>query len=336
MYALINLKINSKFLQEKNYISRIELEVRYKKTLREFKMQSQLICQICFETYNTKHRKPTTLMLCGHSFCFECVTGFKKSTNYSCPTCREKIIDEKPNYALLEMLESLNSSPQITDSNKVKDPKDQQQHEQRSHFQPNTLCSNNLNNIYSHSQSQIPVVAYQLSPISFLQNNLQQFQDRHSYHFNFPPVHMRNVNRENFPPSFQRKSPPPLSSIDLLLGPLNLPLTNPLNELAKHTGMLVWKIEDEEKILTRLIDELKPTEALNYLPGLPAYILFMCIRYVDMLNDARRVRSLLNASIQRVKCLIEKKQQENVEHSILWLVNFFRLINNLKQYSVSI
>lgn len=100
----------------------------------------------------------------------------------------------------------------------------------------------------------------------------------------------------------------------------------------EYSGLLEWKIEDEPKIIVKLIDELKPRLAITFLPGLPAYIFFMCIRYADMLNDDERVRSLLNSTVQAVKRLIKKKQ-EDLDYLVLWLTNFCRLIHNLKQYS---
>ncbi|CAF0777038.1 unnamed protein product [Brachionus calyciflorus] len=105
---------------------------------------------------------------------------------------------------------------------------------------------------------------------------------------------------------------------------------------SKHTGdymgILEWKVEDEPKIISKLIDDLKPRLALTFLPGLPAYILFMCIRYADMSNDDEKVRLLLNSSVQSVKRLIKKKQ-EDLDYLVLWMTNFCRLIHNLKQYS---
>lgn len=35
--------------------------------------------------------------------------------------------------------------------------------------------------------------------------------------------------------------------------------------------------------------ELRPETALKLLPGLPAYILFMCIRYFDFAKEEKRV-----------------------------------------------
>jgi myosin V len=101
---------------------------------------------------------------------------------------------------------------------------------------------------------------------------------------------------------------------------------------ADYLGMFEWKIEDEPKIIKSLIDDLKPRLAATFLPGLPAYILFMCIRYVDMLNDDSRVHNLLNSSIRSVKTLLKRKDND-LEYLVLWMTNFCRLIHNLKQYS---
>lgn len=128
---------------------------------------------------------------------------------------------------------------------------------------------------------------------------------------------------------------------------LNATVNNPLNATmntsiyvpqiksrnsGEFLGVCEWKTEDETLIVRKLIDELKPRLAMTFLPGLPSYILFMCIRYADMINDDERVRSLLNSSIQTTKKLIKRKQ-EDLEYLVLWMTNFCRLIHNLKQYS---
>lgn len=40
------------------------------------------------------------------------------------------------------------------------------------------------------------------------------------------------------------------------------------------------------------------------IPGLPAYILFMCIRHADFLNDETKLKSIMNAIIGAVKKVI--------------------------------
>lgn len=51
--------------------------------------------------------------------------------------------------------------------------------------------------------------------------------------------------------------------------------------------------------------ELKPKGVVvNMIPGLPAYILFMCIRHADYLSDEAKLKSLMNAVIGAVKQVI--------------------------------
>ncbi len=73
----------------------------------------------------------------------------------------------------------------------------------------------------------------------------------------------------------------------------------------EYMGILEWKTEDEAIIINRLIYDLKPRLAVTFLPGTPAYILFMCIRYADMLNDDERVRLFLNNSVHAIKKTIK-------------------------------
>jgi myosin V len=51
--------------------------------------------------------------------------------------------------------------------------------------------------------------------------------------------------------------------------------------------------------------ELKPSIAVKYLPNLPAYIIFMCIRYADLFNHSDRIKSFLNSILQAIKRLIK-------------------------------
>lgn len=78
--------------------------------------------------------------------------------------------------------------------------------------------------------------------------------------------------------------------------------------------------------------DLKPRTAVTLLPGLPAYIVFMCIRHTDYINDEDKVRSLLSAFTNSVKKVI-RKRHEDFETTALWLSNTLRLIHCMKQYS---
>ncbi|KAI1889663.1 hypothetical protein AGOR_G00165260 [Albula goreensis] len=98
-------------------------------------------------------------------------------------------------------------------------------------------------------------------------------------------------------------------------------------------GMLEYKKEDEPKLVKNLILELKPRGvAVNFIPGLPAYIIFMCLRHADYLNDDQKVRSLLTSSINSIKKIL-KKRGDDFEMVSFWLSNTCRLLHCLKQYS---
>ena len=48
---------------------------------------------------------------------------------------------------------------------------------------------------------------------------------------------------------------------------------------------------------------MKPRLAAKYIPGLPAYILFMCIRYIDFVDDEAHVAGFLSAVTKKIKKL---------------------------------
>ena len=78
--------------------------------------------------------------------------------------------------------------------------------------------------------------------------------------------------------------------------------------------------------------ELKPRVASTLLPGLPAYIIFMCVRHADYINNEEKIRSFLPLIIYEIRRLIEKRF-EDLDTSLVWLVNTCRLLHSLKQYS---
>ena len=61
-------------------------------------------CKICFEKYDQQLRKPVSIN-CGHSFCKTCLSSLKVSNSYACPTCRQSITNEQPNYTVLDLLD---------------------------------------------------------------------------------------------------------------------------------------------------------------------------------------------------------------------------------------
>lgn len=114
--------------------------------------------------------------------------------------------------------------------------------------------------------------------------------------------------------------------------------SSPLSELAmvmkkkakSYQGILKHQHSDEAKILQRLVTDLTPRTAITLIPSLPACLLFMCIRYTDLLNADNQVKTLLTNFILTMKKIY--KLQNKVELRILWIVNSISLYNLLKQY----
>ena len=101
----------------------------------------------------------------------------------------------------------------------------------------------------------------------------------------------------------------------------------------EYLGMLEYKKEDEGKLIQNLILDLKPRGVVvNMIPGLPAHILFMCVRYADSLNDANMLKSLMNSAINGIKHVV-KEHFEDLEMLSFWLSNTCHFLNCLKQYS---
>ncbi|KAL8204284.1 UNVERIFIED_CONTAM: Unconventional myosin-Vb, partial [Gekko kuhli] len=97
-------------------------------------------------------------------------------------------------------------------------------------------------------------------------------------------------------------------------------------------GMLEYYKEDELLLIRNLITELKPQAVSATVPCLPAYILYMCIRHADYINDDHKVHSLLTSTINGIKKVL-KKHNDDFEMTSFWLSNACRLLHCLKQYS---
>ncbi|XP_008287953.1 unconventional myosin-Vc [Stegastes partitus] len=100
-----------------------------------------------------------------------------------------------------------------------------------------------------------------------------------------------------------------------------------------YLGMLEYKREDEPRLIQNIILDLKPKGVVvNMIPGLPAYILFMCVRHADYLNDEVKLKSLMSAVIGGIKKVI-MSHHKDFELLSFWLSNTYQLLNCLKQYS---
>uniref|UniRef100_A0A8C3USH4 Myosin VB n=1 Tax=Catharus ustulatus TaxID=91951 RepID=A0A8C3USH4_CATUS len=113
---------------------------------------------------------------------------------------------------------------------------------------------------------------------------------------------------------------------------------------AQHLKKLNIGMENKVVQLQRKVDEqvrpelcqagldLKPQAVSATVPCLPAYILFMCIRHADYINDDQKVHSLLTSTINGIKKVL-KKHHDDFEMTSFWLANTCRLLHCLKQYS---
>ncbi|XP_068026623.1 unconventional myosin-Vb-like [Melanerpes formicivorus] len=97
-------------------------------------------------------------------------------------------------------------------------------------------------------------------------------------------------------------------------------------------GMLEYYKEDEPLLIRNLITDLKPQTVSATVPCLPAYILYMCIRHADYINDDQKVHSLLTSTINGIKKVL-RKNNSDFELTSFWLANTCRLLHCLKQYS---
>ncbi|XP_040192798.1 unconventional myosin-Vb isoform X2 [Rana temporaria] len=97
-------------------------------------------------------------------------------------------------------------------------------------------------------------------------------------------------------------------------------------------GMLEYYKEDEPLLVRNLVLDLKPELTSATVPCLPAYILFMCIRHADYINDDQKVHSLLTSTINGIKKVL-KKHNDDFRITSFWLSNSSRLLHCLKQYS---
>ncbi|BES97844.1 MYSc [Nesidiocoris tenuis] len=102
-------------------------------------------------------------------------------------------------------------------------------------------------------------------------------------------------------------------------------------ERDEYMGMFEISSEEIEVFMRHLL-ELSPKIAITLLPGLPAYIIFMCIRYYDYQNDDSALHLTILAYTKKVTKLLKRKSND-IDCGILWLANTLRLLHNLKQYS---
>lgn len=100
----------------------------------------------------------------------------------------------------------------------------------------------------------------------------------------------------------------------------------------KKLGLLKFSAANQDAIVKKLITDMRPEYVDKEVPGLPAHIIFMGIRYIDNVNQERLMQSYLTAVISAIK----RRATENsgdIDNQAFWLANTYRLYSDMKQYS---
>ncbi|XP_034560457.1 unconventional myosin-Vb [Notolabrus celidotus] len=101
---------------------------------------------------------------------------------------------------------------------------------------------------------------------------------------------------------------------------------------AAVSGLLECRKRDENKLIKNLITDIRVDSALSLPPGLPARVLFLCVRQADCSGDQTQARSLCSAAVTAMKAAL-KKHSNDVDMSALWLKNVCLLHDLLIQHS---
>uniref|UniRef100_A0A8C5AG56 Myosin VB n=1 Tax=Gadus morhua TaxID=8049 RepID=A0A8C5AG56_GADMO len=128
-----------------------------------------------------------------------------------------------------------------------------------------------------------------------------------------------------------RDPPPPLIGVVRVHDRREGDLKELVEKLEKNERKLKKQLRIYMKKIQEL-EEIRPSSVSATVPCLPAYILFMCIRHADYVNDDEKVESLLTSTINAIKKVL-KKNVNDFEMVSFWLANTSRLLHCLKQYS---
>ncbi|TKS74467.1 Unconventional myosin-Va [Collichthys lucidus] len=98
------------------------------------------------------------------------------------------------------------------------------------------------------------------------------------------------------------------------------------------TGLLECRKRDETKLIKNLITDIRVDSALSLPPGLPASVVFLCVRQADCSGDQTHARSLCSAAVTAMKAAL-KKHSNDVDMTAMWLKNACLLHDLLTQHS---
>jgi hypothetical protein len=99
-----------------------------------------------------------------------------------------------------------------------------------------------------------------------------------------------------------------------------------------NLGMLEYPLNASDRLVQTLVGVTPKVATTMTLPGLPAFLLFMAVRYTDQINNEKAVKELLSNTKTAIQTVLKKKGS-GMEHFAMWLLNGLRLVDLMKQYS---
>ncbi|XP_051791195.1 unconventional myosin-Va [Erpetoichthys calabaricus] len=97
-------------------------------------------------------------------------------------------------------------------------------------------------------------------------------------------------------------------------------------------GLLSCQKKDETQLLKNLVTNLCLDTIRAETPGLPAHILFLCMRHADACGEEVRAQAFCFAAVTAIKGTL-KKHPDDVEITSFWLSNAILLLNLLRHFS---
>eukprot|EP00124_Ichthyophonus_hoferi_P004680 Ihof_evm2s546 gene=Ihof_evmTU2s546 len=113
--------------------------------------------------------------------------------------------------------------------------------------------------------------------------------------------------------------------IDLSMSPLG---DMNMVEITGGMGMFQFDEKDERMLMNELILHANPKQLVGELPGVIAYILFMCIKWADYSNNQKQLQSLLTNAISTIKHVV-MTHHTDIELLGFWLSNSNVLLNSM-------
>uniref|UniRef100_A0A8C5N7R1 Unconventional myosin-Vb-like n=1 Tax=Gouania willdenowi TaxID=441366 RepID=A0A8C5N7R1_GOUWI len=95
---------------------------------------------------------------------------------------------------------------------------------------------------------------------------------------------------------------------------------------------IIFVLSTFKNVMTLPFKNIRVDVACSLPPGLPAKVLFLCVRHADVSGDQARAQSLCAAAVTAMKTAL-KKYTKDVEMSALWLKNAWLLHDLLLKHS---